>query len=266
MKKLSLFLIIGLTFTVVSANASSPRSQSINGATGIITTPTAHTSWDKEDFAIDIGYSFLNGEYYNSKVDTNIAKATIQFLKNFEAGFMYDMQHKINDENNADLLFHGKFKFHDKKSEALAIGGNLQFLQTPNRYQGNSWRAGQIYLVTSYFIDFFGTPSETSLTVGKSFGSDDYAKNDIDFSMGLDITLFPNTFKGYLHWISDFANYSYSADPIGANPARGIFNTGFRIPALKDNKRFKLDIDVILVDVLDSNRDFGLNVCFGAKF
>jgi len=51
--------------------------------------------------------------------------------------------------------------------------------------------------------------------------------NVVDFGMGFDLLLFPQQLQGYVHWINDFANFSYSFQPSGANPfTRGVFNTG----------------------------------------
>jgi hypothetical protein len=264
MKKLSLLLLIGLMFAVVSASASPFRSQSLNGATGLISTPTAHTGWANSSFGVDVGFSYLNSD--EADTDTTILKATIQFLNNFEAGLAYDMQEKYEGYNNEDVLIHGKWKFHQDKTTALAVGGNLQLLQSPRfgpDYE--SWNAGQIYIVATYAADFFGMPSETSMVIGKSFGSNDYGKKNIDFSMGFDLDLLPSIFKGHVRWISDFANYSYSADPINVDPHRGIFNTGARIAILKDSK-YKFNVDVLFTDLLDRNRDWGLRACFGTKF
>ena len=85
--------------------------------------------------------------------------------------------------------------------------------------------------------------------------------------MGFDLELLPNIFKGYVHFINDFSNYSYSVDPIGPDAfERGCFNTGARICVLKDSRRFKLNIDALLVDVLDRNRTFSLGAAFGMAF
>jgi len=256
MKKVSLLILIGLMFTAVSLSATSPRSQSINGATGLITTPTAFTGWGKSDFGVDVGHTFLNDDR-----GTHIPKITFQLLQKLELGVAYDLQDR--HDKDEDLLIHGKFKFHDDKSTALAIGGNIQLL---DHRSDHSWNAQQIYLAATYMSTFLKMPAETTMVFGKSFGSDGYGKRDIDFSMGFDLQLLPSIFKGHVHWISDFANYSYSAEPVGAWPWRGIFNTGARLALLKNHAKFKFNVDFVFTDVLDRNRDFGLGFCLGAKF
>jgi hypothetical protein len=84
----------------------------------------------------------------------------------------------------------------------------------------------------------------------------------IDFSMGFELSLFPATFKDYVHWLVDFANYSYSIEPTGANSgARGVFNSGVRIDPLK-NANIKFNIDIVGTDLLDGP-GFLIAACFG---
>ncbi|HNX59873.1 MAG TPA: hypothetical protein PKK43_12290, partial [Spirochaetota bacterium] len=89
--------------------------------------------------------------------------------------------------------------------------------------------------------------------------------DNIDFSMGFDLDMFPSIFKGYVHWISDFGNYSYSYEPVGADSwYRGAFNTGARIAIFKDMNRFKLNLDALLLDALDKDRGWAVGLTFGA--
>jgi hypothetical protein len=122
----------------------------------------------------------------------------------------------------------------------------------------------------TYAGTFLGMPAESTIVVGKTMGDDDkyYQADDknIDFSMGFDLDFLPQFLKGYVHWISDFSNYSYSVDPMGANAmARGCFNTGFRIAPLRDS-RYKLNIDVLMTDALDENRSWTVGVAGGLSF
>jgi hypothetical protein len=82
--------------------------------------------------------------------------------------------------------------------------------------------------------------------------------------MGFDLDLLPKYLRHYVHWINDFANYSYSTEAGGANAyERGCFNTGIRIAPLKE-KRYKLNLDIIMTDALDHNRDWAFGASFGA--
>ena len=131
-----------------------------------------------------------------------------------------------------DVLFHSKLRFYPWSgggNSALALGGNIQMLSPGSD-------GGQLYLASTYGGQFFGMWAETTLVLGKSFGSR-VGSGDIDFSMGFELDLFPSVFKGYIHWLNDFANYSYSLDARGAGTGRGIYNTGFRVDILKAKKR-----------------------------
>jgi hypothetical protein len=96
---------------------------------------------------------------------------------------------------------------------------------------------------------------------------------NIDLSVGFDLTIAPEYLKGYLHWISDFANYTYSINPNpsygGYNPStnfnRGILNSGFRVVFMQD-KNFKLNLDILFLDILDSNRGFSTGLSMGVPF
>jgi hypothetical protein len=147
---------------------------------------------------------------------------------------------------------------------AIALGGNIQ---AHNLGSKEPWRrnAGQIYVAVTYAGEFFSWPAETTVVLGKTFIEDDKS-SDIDFGMGFDLILLPKVFQNYVHWITDFANFSYSASPVGADyRSRGVLNTGIRIdlasiPALS---KFKFALDITLTDALDDNRSFALGAVFG---
>ena len=85
--------------------------------------------------------------------------------------------------------------------------------------------------------------------------------------MGFDLNLFPKIFSGYIHWINDFSNFSYSAQAYGADAgSRGVFNSGIRIDlaSIPAFSKYKFAIDAIVTDALDANRAFSLGVAFGA--
>ncbi len=74
----------------------------------------------------------------------------------------------------------------------------------------------------------------------------------------------PSVFHGYLKWISEFSNYSYSVDSVITNASfRGAFNTGLRVELLP-NTRYKLVLDATLMDVFDTGiNSFTLGGSFG---
>lgn len=237
-----------LLFTAFELKASDFRTQSINGATGLIATPTAHTGWDNRGFDVGMHYIADDGDAYY------IPRGTVQLMKGLELGAAYDMQ---PPEDSDDLIVHGKFKFNAAGTH-LAIGGNYQRLKTADETSTNQ----QAYLAATYGGKFFNMPAETTIVFGKTFG-DDTEDSDIDFSMGFDIDFMPHIFNGYIHWISDFANYSYSRTPGGADYSyRGCFNTGLRLAVLK-GRPYKLNIDVQILDALEDNRSFASGISFG---
>lgn len=239
------------------ATAEPFKSPSLGGATGLIGTPTAHTGWSGNgtDLAIDIGFHAV-GDANRSK--SYIPKVTVQLFEKLELGAAYDIQ---GGENNNDLLFHGKYNFYTRGSSALAIGGNFQTINL----NGNDRTNYQFYLAATYSSKFFSMPAETTIVLGKTMG-DGSSNNSIDFSMGFDLDVLPSVFSHYIHWINDFSNYSYSTDPNGSNAGvRGAFNTGLRLALMRD-KKYKLNLDILATDVLDSNRSFGLGVAFGLPF
>ncbi len=232
-----------------SLTASDFRGQSLNGTTGLIATPTAHTGWDKSERGIDIGIHYISEDD-----GYRIPKVTLQLIKNLEIGAAYDMQPQ---DDSDDLILHGKFKFSATDTH-LAIGGNYQKL----KLHDESFTNQQAYLAATYRGSFIGMPAETTIVFGKTFG-DNTEDSDLDFSMGFDVNFLPKVFNGYIHWISDFANYSYSRIPGGADYSyRGCLNTGFRLAVLKGSK-FKLNVDVFLLDALEDNRSFASGISFG---
>ena len=56
MKKIIIILAI---FVLASSglSAKSFRSPSMNGSTGLISTPTANTGWENQDFGVDLGFA-----------------------------------------------------------------------------------------------------------------------------------------------------------------------------------------------------------------
>ncbi|MCL2179714.1 MAG: hypothetical protein FWB83_01170, partial [Treponema sp.] len=95
-----------------------------------------------------------------------------------------------------------------------------------------------------------------------------------DFGMGFDIILFPDVFGNAVHWIIDFANFSYSDNAwtnnlthgTGSAWHRGILNTGFRIDlsTIPGMNHFKVLLDLIFNDLFDAgSRSFTVGAVFG---
>ena len=254
LKKLTVFFLI-LTVLTGFVSAEPLKGMSLNGATGLISIPTGRIGWERSaDIGVDIGYHAIIDDE-----TVHIPKASISLFKIAEIGFAYDTQ---DDSDNADTILHGKIQLPIQGSSAVAVGGNYQMLQTADEDSDLT----QIYLAATYPGEFFSMPAETTVVVGKSFG-DEAPDDSVDFGMGFDLLLFPDIFQGFVHWINDFANFSYSADAYGADANfRGVFNSGVRIdlasiPAFSE---FKFALDAIMTDALDDNRAFSLGLTFGA--
>jgi hypothetical protein len=257
MKKTVVLVLLLVLIVTVGASAQTLKGMSLNGATGLISIPSGRIGWEHSaDFGFDLGYHAI----IDDDQTAHIPKASVSLFKTLELGFAYDSQ---ADSDNADMLFSGKFQLPIKKASAIAVGGNIQQLEQG----GTSTNNTQIYLAATYPGDFFTMPAETTFVVGKSFG-DLAVDEDIDFGMGFDLMLLPDVFQGYVHWINDFANFSYSAQAVGAIAgSRGVFNTGMRIDLGSADmfRGFKFVIDAILTDALDANRAFALGLTFGAS-
>ncbi len=262
-------IILTLSFSAI-AHSEAFRSPSLGGATGLIATPTSHTGWEGNKFGLDLGVHYLNNADANySDEGYTIGKALLNLGisgTNLEVGFTYDDQpvdETVNpsDKDTDDMLINAKWEF----TEGLAIGGNFQMIQVNGLATERNDK--QLYFAATYPGNFFSMPAETTIVVGHTwYGKERRGMHDnenIDFSMGFDLDFAPSLFKNYVHWISDFANYSYSTEAGGANAYyRGAFNTGLRLAFLRDRK-YKLNLDVIMTDALDDNRDWAIGAAFG---
>jgi hypothetical protein len=263
-----LILTAGLAVSALSAQTSSLKSMSLNGSTGLYSIPSGRIGWEKSsDFGLDLGYHAIIDEKA-----AHIPKVALSLFKWVEVSAAFDIQpegynHSLyslySPDKGTDFIGGLKIQLPVTKT-AIALGGNIQ---AHNLGNDKPWRrnAGQVYVAVTYAGEFFTWPAETTVVLGKTF-IEDNKSSDIDFGMGFDLLLLPKIFQNYLHWITDFANFSYSASPVGANSVfRGVLNTGIRIdlasiPALN---KFKFALDVTLTDALDDNRSFALGGVFG---
>ncbi len=251
----AVFLFSAVLFLASSqpASAAAFMSPSFGGTTGYIATPSAKTGWAGKTLALDIGY-----HYIGDAEGCHIPKVNFQLFGRVELGMAFDIQDQHDDDN--DMIIHGKFNFYNAGASALAVGGNVQLIDMGNDTSNGT--AGQFYVAVTYSGNFFGMPALTTLVLGKSFGT--RTRNaDVDFSMGFDLDFLPKYLKGYVHWVSDFANYSYSVEGLGSEARyRASFNTGFRFAILKTS-RYKFNIDIVMTDALDDNRSWSIGTAFG---
>jgi hypothetical protein len=266
--KFLVLVMAGLAVSGLSAQTSSLKGMSLNGATGLYSIPTGRIGWEKSsDLGLDLGYHMI----IDDKV-THIPKISLSLFKWVELSGAFDVQPNnvyYSGSNSTDFIGGLKVQL-PVTATAIALGGNIQALNLgsddPIRYN-----AGQIYVAVTYSGKFFDMSAETTVVLGKTF-TENNSNSNIDFGMGFDLLFLPKVFQNYFHWVTDFANFSYSVEPIGADASfRGVLNTGVRIdlasiPALS---KFKFVVDVMATDILDDGssymrgRSFSLGVVFG---
>ncbi len=263
MKKMTRILIAVAIFwgSVSVVWAAAPmRSMTIGGATGLIVVPTARTGWETGTFGLDFGYHHIT-----DKDGTHVPKIQFNMFNRWELGAAYDTQ----VENGEDILFNTKLRFYPWRGSghtSLAIGGNYQSLKGPAPNDKSvEETAYQTYFAVTYGGSLFSWPAETSFAIGKTFTDED--NDDIDFGMGFQVSFLPSLLKGYINWIMEFGNFSYSGHAYGADVQRGVFNTGFRLDLLRGFRgNIHLKIDVLMLDALDANRSYSYGAVFGIIF
>ena len=270
MKKLSV-LFTALVFVLpLAAQNDALNSMSLNGATGIYVVPTARVGFSDADIGFNAGYHTNFFKPLNGDWDMNhLLKANLSLFKMVELSGTFDVQPEPPDDNN-DLIIGVKFQL-PFGSVPIAFGFNYQRLNL-GRENSRHW-AFQVYGAITYHADLFSWPSETTLVIGHTFSEDD-SNSNIDFGMGFDLILLPKYFGNFVHFLIDFANFSYSYNPWGADAwGRGVFNTGLRfdLGRIKALNKFNFAVDIFLADAFDSRdfgsgRSFGTGITFGMKF
>ena len=255
-----------------SAQTDSGLSQSMNGSTGLFSIPSGRIEWEETGiFALDLGYRAVIN---NNAGNAHIPALTVSLFKLVEISAAVDFQPAFNHtgaNENEDLLMGVKFRL-PTKNTAIAIGGNIQFINIGN--DTHNYNAYQPYIAITYPGNFFSMTAETTIVFGKTFYSGGPGNNnDIDFGMGFDLILFPDVFGNAVHWIIDFANFSYSDNSWPHNSLqhtnawwRGVVNTGFRIDlsTIPSLDKFKFAIDFIFNDLFDDGaRSFTIGAVFG---
>jgi hypothetical protein len=254
-------------------NAQSVRTMTFNGATGLYTVPSGSIGWEKST-GLDLGYHGIFNRSPNHMANLNMS-----LFRWVEVSLAFDFQDDYITagylhNNNHDLIIGTKIQIPSFRNTFIGLGGNVQFLNLGedqfstnaqyNRFLGGYYTAGQIYAALTYKSTFFGTVTETSVALGKTFYKD--MDSNIDFGMGFDLLLLPQYLGNFVHVIIDFSNFTYSDSP---NPristARGVLSTGFRfdLSAIPPLKNFKFAIDAMITDGFDEGRAFAVGAVFG---
>jgi hypothetical protein len=258
-KKIIVLFIVMAAF-IPAVTAQSLKGMGFNGSTGLYNVPSGRIGWERSaDLGLDLGYHGIVNDGM-----ANIPKFNLSMFKLVELHGALDIQSPENVKKTwMDGLLGVKVQFPITVT-AIALGGNIQFLDS-DKVTNDRDLAGQIYAAITYSGDFFTMPAETSMMIGTTI-MEGAKSASIDFGMGFDLILLPSVFQNFVHWITDFSNFSYSASPWGVNAAsRGCLNTGLRIdlsmiPALNN---FKFVMDIIAADILDDSRSFAFDIVFG---
>jgi len=278
MKRIISFSVFILTALILISFASAQagpgfRGQSMNGATGLFSIPSGLIGWEGvEKAGLDFGYRIIYNDDYGM---AHIPAITATMSNFFEISAAFDIQPEMLDQSNNDLLLGLKIKLSNNVNTSICIGGSFQFLNIGSETLG--YISYQPYIAITYIGTFFTMPAETTLVFGKTFyanGAYSPENNtNIDFGMGFDLVLFPEIFGKAIHWIIDFANFSYSdnAWPNAGGSTnfivpRGVLNTGFRIDlsAIPIFSKLKILIDFMFNDLFDDgSRSYTVGGVFG---
>jgi len=303
-KSILFSFIILQSIDAMSLTANSPG---INGVTGLISTPTANLTTQDLNFGMDVAYHYIYGyvnekrgfdrsdpipyliaiylpsqwnvipfSYYLNKTSkisdrkynmTHVPSSSFSVLKIFEFSVSFDSQNSKGDDMiiGSKILIYGR----GKTPVAVSAGGTYQSI----KIRDTAYRVYQAYLASTFNLDNSFMPSSITLVLGKHFGNLHFKdekvikKTELDFSIGYDADVFPKLFENRLHWINEFANYSYSRGPsYGSKPyMRGSYNMGFRIVVFP-KEGIKLNFDVFGTDLADRTRGFVSGVNFGLNF
>ena len=270
MKYFKVFCFALISAIVISADlpAQSRNGMSLSGATGLFTIPTGRIGWERSagsEFGLDLGYHAI----IDDGVVSHIPKIALSFFHFLELSAAIDIQPDehhtasgFGPRNGPDFIGGIKVQLPLTRT-ALALGGNYQSINMgENNRRNYAW---QIYVAATYAGHFFDMPAETTIVIGRTF-RDGHSNRDIDFGMGFDVLLFPSAFGNLVHWITDFANFSYSVDAFRANAwHRGVLNTGlrFNLSTIPNFSRFRFMADIMMVDAFDRNRAFSIGATFG---
>jgi len=277
MKKIIVFTSLMLCAMIFTPAAFAQlRSQSMNGSTGLFSIPSGRIGWEGAgNLSFDFAYRAVINNYSGVAHIPSIGISLFNWVE-ISAAFDFQPPFNITDENNDiennDMLMGIKVRLPIAANTAIAVGGNFQIINLAN--DNHSYVSYQPYVAITYPGNFFSMRAETTVVFGKTFysGGPDNDSN-IDFGMGFDLILFPDVFGDTVHWIIDFANFSYSDNAWPHNSPlhtdvwwRGVLNTGFRIdlstiPVLS---KFKFAVDLIFNDLFDEGgRSFTAGAVFG---
>ena len=239
------------------AQESQPQAAfTLNGASGVIIVPDAGVVWERANIGLDMGYGLVWSGH--RRLD-HLPRFALGFARRAEIS---GLLHAVDRDGIKNAVIGAKVQLFREGGAALAFGGDFEIANF-SIYSANS---SKIYLALTYGGSFFKTPAVTTATLGWQFLHSGVFGSQFVYGMGFAMSLFPEVFKGYVFWITDFSNFSYTVyAPKVSAVARGAFNTGLRIHPIKDG-RFKLVVDFVGTDLLDHTRGLSFTVSGGFSF
>ncbi|MCL2380877.1 MAG: hypothetical protein FWC64_04710 [Treponema sp.] len=262
--KVFCFALAIAALSCVDVQAQSRTAMSLNGATGLFSIPTGRIGWERSSSALGLDFG-----YHTIIADGNasaIPKAAMSLFNTLELSAAIDIQPEsafpLSGQGDRNVFIGGAKIQLPLTRTALAFGGNIQFVDMREEH---STTASQVYAAITYAGRLFDMPAETTVVFGRTF-IEGRPNSNIDFGMGFDVQLFPRVFDNLIHWVTDFANFSYSVRPFRANAVdRGVLNTGIRLnlTAIPAFSRLRLAADIMLVDAFDENRAFSMGMTLG---
>ncbi|MDR0599077.1 MAG: hypothetical protein LBG84_03210 [Treponema sp.] len=277
MKKAGILALFGLVVFALPLAAQDEggtkplNAMGFNGTTGLYVVPTARVGFSDAAFGFNGGYHTNIFKPTGGGAELNhLIKANFSLLRTVELFAALDFQpDTVRGKDPHDFLTGLKIQI--PLAVPIALGGNFQW-RDMGRSNVDHW-AFQVYLAVTYGAKFFSWPASTTLMVGHTF-VENHNEGNVDFGMGFDLVLLPKYLGDFLHLVIDFANFSYSADPWGADAwTRGVLNAGIRvdlsqIPALG---KFTFAIDFLVADAFDDKnytgqgRSIGMGGTFGIR-
>jgi hypothetical protein len=274
MKKLFFFVFAAAALGSLGAQEKALNAMGLNGATGIYVVPTARIGFSDANMGFNAGYHTNLWKPSGGSTEMNhLVQANFSFLKMFEVSGTFDLQPKdVKGKDPNDVLTGFKFQL-PFGAVPVALGSSFQW-RNLGRDHTNHW-AFQVYGAVTYQADLFGWPSDTTLVVGHTF-LEEGGRSNVDFGVGFDLVVLPKYLKNFLHLLIDYANFSYSADPWGADAwYRGVLNAGVRadLSQIPVFSKCVFAVDIFVADAFDdrkagggSGRSLGTGITFGMKF
>lgn len=225
------------------SNSQGIEGSNLAGFTGHIATPAAGLFWDESDLAIATGYTMIAERDGLS----HIPYMNFGLFRQLEITAAMDAK-----ENSQDVLVGVKWRFLESGTTQAAAG----LLGQMTDIGGSTGYGLQAFAVSTFQSAFLNQKAVTSVLIGYTFRKN--MTTDIDFSVGFDTPLLPSLFDDHVRFVFDIGNVSYSKNPSGNDPDRGIVNAGIRLNPIPLARSLRFTLNLYGLDLLDGkDRSFG---------